>query len=238
MKKGNNRLFFNNIDSMSCQCITLSQFYNDDTLNIFSDASMMTDKSTNISYGCYGAVCVIKDTIIDMQYFVRSNTTVNECEISGIKLALAFADKYKYQFKFINIFSDSLISVKGLKEYIYNWKLDKKTNQLISSTGSVVANQNIFIEAYEMYVNLLFFNPNIRIWHQSGHIDDRTKSITSAAIKFGQFNKFNGSIDLNFIKYISNYNNFIDRTTREYLYKYDRSMCSSFPILFYPSRAY
>ena len=101
--------------------IRLSQFYNDDTLNIFSDASFIggfyDNRQTGKGKGCYCCIAVCKDQIIDQQIAISSHSTVPESELKGIRRALSFANQYKSQYKFINIFSDSLYSVNAINHY-------------------------------------------------------------------------------------------------------------------------
>lgn len=98
--------------------LELPQIYNKDTLNIFSDASMINSSEPKLGTGCYGAVAVCGDQIIDSFYRISSRSTNNSCEIKGLRAAILLANKWKGQFSFINIFSNSQISVFGLKDYI------------------------------------------------------------------------------------------------------------------------
>ena len=191
--------------------VELSQFYNDNTLNIFSDASI--DKNS----GCFGVVAVIGDNIIDTRYRLISDTTSNNSEIKGIRSAIDIALKYRDKFQYINIFSDSLISINGLREYIYSWKYNEKTGLLYNSTRKPVANQSIFIEAKSM-LNLLEESKSIiSIYHQSGHVSNNYNSILKAGDCFKKYNHINGKIDLNLIRYISVLNNYVDHTSRSIL---------------------
>ena len=224
-------------DSMcsGCQRIILSSVFNKETLNIFSDASIL--KTNDNTYGCFGAICVVEDEIIDYQYMVKEQTTVNECEILGILLSLNFANRYKGRFKFINIFSDSLLSVKGLTEYIYGWKYNNYC--LYNSNHEAVANQSMFIEAYELYQNLLLQSPNIKLFWQAAHMNiQSSKDLCTATNKFKQYNHYYGNVDLNFIRYISQYNNFVDNATRQYLKRYEQPIYTVNPIKFFPTHPY
>ena len=174
--------------------VQLSQFYNKNTLNIFSDASIHGKKGNQT--GCYAVVAVVKDDIIDSTYRLVSNTTSNNSEIKGVRGALNIALKYSNQFQFINIFSDSLVSINGLKSYIYNWKYNKLDNLL-----SV-------LEQSPCIINL---------WHQSGHINNDYSDIQKASESFKKNNNINGKIDFNFIRYISLWNNYVDQTSRSLL---------------------
>ena len=128
------------------------------------------------------------------------------------------AGKYKNSFKNINIFCDSQISIFGLRDYIYKWRFNPYTGLLYGSTGKPIVNQNIFIESYYLLSNLIAnTNSCIRLFHQSGHIDNRYDQIKEAALVFAKANNVRGSIDLNFIRYISTYNNYVDQTSRTLL---------------------
>lgn len=193
--------------------ILISQFCNDDTLNIFCDASIIGKPGNKT--GCYGVVGVVKDRIIDSTYRLVSYTTSNNSEIKGLRAALDMAHKYKDQFQFINIFSDSQVSVYGLKDYIYRWKL--KDGILYTTMNNPVASQEVFIEAHHMLVELEQAPAIINIFHQSGHIDNGYSSLHKAADNFKKFNNIKGKIDINFIRYISSWNNYVDNTSRSLL---------------------
>ena len=196
--------------------IELSQFYNINTLNIFCDASI-TGKIGHQT-GCYGVVGVVRDEIIDSFYRLSSNTTNNESELKGLRAAIVMASKYKDSFQYINIFCDSQISIFGLRDFIYKWRYNPYTGLLYGSTGKPVANQNIIIESHNLLLNTtLSSNALIRLFHQSGHIDNKYDQLRDAALVFGRSNNVRGNVDLNFIRYISTYNNYVDQTSRSLL---------------------
>ena len=101
---------------MANDYIKLYDFYNFDTLNIFCDASI-TGKYGNQT-GCYGVVAVYLDNIVDECYKLVSNTTSNQSELKGLRAAISMANKYKNNYKNINIFCDSQVSILGLRDYI------------------------------------------------------------------------------------------------------------------------
>lgn len=194
----------------------LPEFHNTYTLNIFSDASIIGRPGQY--HGCYGAVAVNQDNVIDTVYKLVSNTTNNNSEIKGIRAALSLAYKYKDQFKNINIFSDSQISVFGLKHYIYNWKYNPKTHQFFGSGKNPIANQNVFVECHNMMVELdKCPTCNIKIYHQAGHVGKLFDSLVNACQVFCSSNGIKGKVDLNFIRYISTYNTFVDNMSRSIL---------------------
>ena len=195
--------------------IKLTQFYNSDTINIFSDASII-GRSGNFT-GCYGAVAIIKDDIIDQKYRIVSSTTNNDSEIKGIRAALDIAMKYKDRYPYINIFSDSLISVNGIREYIHGWRINQRDGMLYGKSGKKVANQAIFIESYRILKELEYSPCIIGIYHQLGHMDNNYNSLLKSANSFRKFNNIKGNIDLNFMRYICTWNNYVDNTSRSML---------------------
>lgn len=195
--------------------IRLAQFTNNETLNIFSDASFI-DKfykdGTNKGKGCYCCIAVCGDQIIEQQVVISSHTTVPESELKGIRKALSFANQYKDQYRFINIFSDSLYSVNAINRY----------SRDCMKYSDDTANINLIIETYHLYKELLD-HPNclVTIYHQSGHIaTSKLNSVKEAGAKFMRFNNFRGQNDLNFIRYISTYNNMVDEISRVYLHQH------------------
>ena len=189
------RFFFEN-DSIS-----LSDFYNSDTLNIFCDASIIGN-SGNFT-GCYGIVAVCRDNVIDSLCRIVSNTTNNNSELKGLRAAISMANKWKYNFKYINIFCDSQISVFGLRDYIYKWKYNPNTESLYGTANTPIKNQEIFIECHYMLQDLLQIqNICIRLFHQSGHVGNNYNSLKEASRIFRYSNNIKGNIDLNFIRYI------------------------------------
>lgn len=206
----------------------LSQIYNNKTLNIFSDASMIKD------YGCYSVIAVCKDSIMDSYCHPVSNTTVNNSEIKGLRAALTLALRWQNAFDHINIFSDSLISVMGIREYIYGWRYNPKDQLLYTSTKKPASNQFIFIECHQMLMELSK-NPNciIRIFHQNGHINNSYGELLKAMNTFIKTNYIHGKVDLNLIRYISTYNNYVDNYSRTTLRNTDKTKLYVDPVEFY-----
>ena len=75
--------------------IPFEEIYNEYTLNIFSDASVSKD------LGCYGSVAVCRDSELERNIFTKAGTTVNECELLGVRLSLLMAHKYQNNFRVI-----------------------------------------------------------------------------------------------------------------------------------------
>ena len=205
--------------------ITLKEINNEHTLNIFTDASIRAIQNGYI--GCYGAIAVIGYTTIDESYVVTGYTTNNNSEIKAIREGILLALKHGAG-KTINIFSDSQICILGLRERILRWKLIG--NQFIGSMG-VISNQEIFMEIAQM---ILQYNLHINLFHQKGHIIFTAESLKQAQNVFRTSNGFRGVIDMNLIRYISNYNNYVDDETRKRLGRLMSCPCHD-PIRFIPT---
>lgn len=216
---------------MDSSVVSLNRLYNKQTLNIFCDASIINDNG--VFTGCYGVVGVVEDRIIDSMYKLASNTTNNNSEIKGIRGALSMANVWKDRYKYINIFSDSQISVFGLKKYIYKWRY--KDGTFYSNSGTPVANQYVFVEAHGQ-IEELVKHPNciFSLYHQAGHISNDYNSLKRAANVFARSNNIQGKIDINMIRYISTYNNYVDVTSRNLLRRSNRTVEYCDPIYFEP----
>lgn len=116
----------------------------------------INSSKSKLGIGCYGAVAVCGDQIIDSFYRISSRSTNNSCEIKGLRAAILLANKWKGQFSFINIFSDSQISVFGLKDYIYKWKYNPKDEKLYNSNEETTTRIEIRITEEIYTTNFIF----------------------------------------------------------------------------------
>ena len=207
---------------------TLDNFIRPDVINIFCDASI--HKYGFMYIGCSGAIVCNNGNIIDSEYRIATNTTSNNAEIKAIRLGVNLAIKWRNIFNsnnvpvIINLFSDSQISILGIRDRIYSWRC--KGNNLFGSGNSLIKNQSIFIEIINIIINS---NLIINFYHQKGHVNlYKLESIDKAIHVFTASNEVRDGVDVEFIKYISTMNNKVDRTSRKYLnqkninkYKYD-----------------
>lgn len=198
--------------------ISVKDFFNENTLNVFVDGSVL-HKDTGETIGAPGAIMVETDcngcTRVTQQqsYFVR-NSTNNDTEIRsiylGIGMILNWISAYGYIPKKINLFSDSQICVKGLTEWIYNWVKCTHNDTMYSSSGEPVANQEI-IKA--IVYTILRNELEISIWHQKGHVTSTSKSLTKAMSTFKTSNIVKDIVDQKLIIQISEFNNYVDEFT-------------------------
>ena len=193
----------------------LNNFIKPNVVNIFTDASITQLVNGNTA-GCYGAIVTNNGRIIDKEYKVCTDSTSNNSEIKAIRLGVNLAIKWRNSVNFpivINLFSDSQISVFGIREYIYGWKYNE--NSLISKANTPVKNQSIFLEIVNLIVNSGLY---INFFHQKGHVKlNNYGSINNAIQVFIGANGVRGKVETKFIKYISRMNNLVDDTSRKQL---------------------
>ena len=196
--------------------------FNSHTLNIFTDASIL-QKPDNSYDGCAGSIGVLcndkKDIFIDSRFVVKENTTNNELEISAIQLGIYYAIERKNidpKIDTINLFSDSKISIFGLREWIYSWIEHARNGILISSSGNPVKNQDIFIDCVDAIVRN---NLNITFYHINGHVKFNSgEELYKALQRYRKANDMMDSfIDLKLFKKICECNDIVDINSRDIL---------------------
>ena len=191
-----------------------SDIFTPDAINIFTDASILKINSVE-TIGCAGCVLVFGELIdknIQEYYQIIRNTTSNNSEIKAIRLGIQNVLKYKNQYNKIRLFSDSQISIFGIRDRIFNWKYINGT--YIGTEGTPIKNQNIFLE---IVYTILENNLNIEFYHQKGHVTYTPRSINDAMHVFIASNNIREYVDESFIKQISIFNNMVDNNSRNYL---------------------
>lgn len=211
-----------------------SDIFNPGTLNIFTDASIKTigASKNSESLGGPGAVCVYTHedggtSILDQSWYVERYATNNSAEIKAISLGISKAVQYSNRFNKINLFSDSMICVHGLREWMFNWvNCIGNDGNMYSSSGKPVANQSTFTSIVN---TILHYNLNISLYHQKGHVTTSNPSSVDNAIRvFKKTNKISSPIDYNLMKCLSDWNNYIDVRTGEILENINLSECDRF----------
>lgn len=200
--------------------IKFNDMFNKNTINIFTDASV----STIDKIQCSAPGCLVIETnnrqseIVDSEIHVVKNSTNNNGEIRAVLLGIEKALHYKYSNKAINLISDSLISIQGLKSWYKNWFKHSKNDVLYNSEGKKVSNQNVFKEI----INIISYEQlQINFVHCRGHINIKSnESINIAVRDFQRSNDIHDTIDIDLIEEIVKYNNIIDNETRKCLKRY------------------
>lgn len=205
----------------------IDNFVNPYTLNIFCDAS------TFGTYACYGAVAVNGNTIIDEIYRVQSNSTCNNAEVRAIKAGISLALRYQKNFQCINIFSDNENAILCIRERVMNWRV--VGNTLIGSSNNPIVAQNLYIE---MVLTINEAGLSVNFWHQKGHVNSGAKSLSNALYIFKTNNGpivAQQDIEIGFIKYISYFNNLVDKKSRDLLHNQELADQIINPLVFYPN---
>lgn len=199
--------------------IPYGYFVNENTVNIFTDASI-----TKISIG--GEDTYIGSPGADAYYMgericslrnIIPLCTNNESEIVAIRMGLDIAAKMNPNLK-INLFSDSKLSVYGVREWIYNW-IRNESDGIIYGTGGPVKNQQHFLLAV---YSILQMNKPINLYHIRGHRNpakyrDRKVFVES----FRRENKISNILDEQLVDFFLSANAYVDKTTRDLLKQYN-----------------
>lgn len=182
---------------------------NPETLNIFTDASLKGSPTDNVV--CSGAIAVTSySEVIDSEYLLLTNVSNNFGELSAIKLAVNVAYRHQ-EYSTINIISDSLISVKGLVDWIKIWIVNRKGEVLYSASHKPVINQDIYLQIINSLIDLPI--NEINICHTLGHM--RACNLEDQGRIIDTFKKFNNKvIGREEAAYLATYNNLVDKETR------------------------
>lgn len=203
------------------------------TVNIFCDCST-NSKFEAITNTCYGAVAFNQNTILETEYRILTDKTSNYGELKAINLGIRMANfiRKNYSFNHFNIFSDSHVSVFGMRDFCKKWVMSD--NGLYKqSTHQLIASQNVYIDSLNIVVDN---DLPISIWHQKGHVNiNDPNSLQLAKEMFIQSNISSADIDDDFIRYISIGNGYVDDNSRKFLKStFDKTKQYIEPIYFVP----
>lgn len=209
--------------------IPYQYFVNDETFNIFTDASIIHRKikyaGTDYLYyfGSPGAEVYLGNKIISTHYNILPNCTNNQSEITAIKYGIDIGCQLTnlYGIKNINIFSDSKICIYGIREWIFNWIKNMNNGVLYNTSGTMVSNQLQFISIIK---SILYYNKSIRFYHIRGHFNsDKFSEKKKFNESFMKENHINMHLDERLIDFFIKANNSVDTTTRNELKKLQES---------------
>ena len=182
-------------------------------LKICCDASQKTIAGR--IFTCSGAISInSKQT----KYEILSDSTNNRGELMAVYLAcrLAYEESQCQKYDRINVYSDSQFVIYGLTRWMPAWIKSMETNIhhiMMGSSGGAVANQNMFL----MILTYLWLNRlTIHFYNQKGHVNiNKRESLEDANKQFYMANGFYLKPDE--LIELSNFNNFIDKATRDLL---------------------
>lgn len=193
-------------------------------VNIFCDASIDTDKKIACG-GCYIVLQENDASCSPLRYkmYLQHNATNNSAEILAIWAGVIEAVKIREQFPnaIFRLFSDSKISLYGLRDWMKNWIKNsqrRETDMLINSSGQEVANQQRFIDIFNIIVET---GLKIELYHQRGHVGESGGvDLNRARVQFIRANKVSPeNLGLN-IQFLSQCNSYIDNMTRSAIRQY------------------
>lgn len=194
-------------------------------INLFCDASI----DTNLNIACAGCFIVYQDingpNPIGIKKLIQKNATNNSSEILAIWIGITEALKLRqvHPNAVFRLFSDSKISLYGLRDWMKNWigfSQDAGSNELISTSGKPVANQQRFIDIFNLIVEN---NLKIEFYHQRGHVGEGRVSMEKARVSFIKANKVSPEATGLGIEYLSECNRVVDNSTRDSLYRFIRN---------------
>lgn len=195
-------------------------------VDIFCDASIDTQKKIACG-GCYIILQGSNNSSIHSplyyKMYLQHHATNNSAEILAIWAGVteALTIRQNYPDAIFRLFSDSKISLYGLRDWMKNWIKNSQrrgTDVLINSSGQEVSNQQCFIDIFNLIVET---GLKIEFYHQRGHVGESGGvNLERARVQFIKANKVspeNLGLD---IEFLSQCNAFIDGSTRSALYQY------------------
>lgn len=192
------------------ESIRLEQFYNDETLNLFCDGSYMQKQNL----GGYAVVGVCKDTILDVSMKASYGNSSGYMEIKGLRLATSMAN-YFNQFPYVNIFCDNVYAIDAISKYIYTWYYDKNKESFMTSAKQAAKYQELIYETTILFQNMCSKKESVQLIYYPAHVGNGYKELCTAAEDFRRLNKTYCKIDLNFIRYICSWSNFVDNAAKQ-----------------------
>ena len=98
-----------------------NNIFNDQSISIFTDASFRAyNKYSGVGTVCSGACVYNNDILIDQQFYIQKNKTVQQGELYAILMGVSMAYKYR-NFGTIRLFSDSQTSIFAIRDRIFKW---------------------------------------------------------------------------------------------------------------------
>lgn len=208
--------------------------------DLFCDASV----GPNLKGTCAGCLVIRRPCTLDkvkdfpdhmFHYCIIPGGTNNAGESTAVAMATSIAiDLYNFMsvyncFIVFNIFSDSLITINAVRDWMPGWikNMDKNGN-LRNSTGIVAANQEKFKFIYNTILANASGQFHINYIHQKGHIVTNTDRMLEV------FARTNPGIDFRCIG-LSTFqmcrcNDFVDNETRCIINQYLNTPKSHLPI--------
>ena len=192
--------------------------FNDQSISIFTDASFKAfGKYNGLGTVCSGACVYNNDVLIDQQYFIDTNKTVQQGELYAILMGISMMYKYR-NFKNIRLFSDSQTSIFAIRDRIFKWLTLQKKYGGVLDDGGEIKNVDYIMNIIH---NIITNNVPVELYHVKGHVNiNSDSSLINAINVFRSSNGININIDYDLIKQIALCNDQVDRFTK-FMLNYD-----------------
>lgn len=215
------------------------------TLDIFTDASLMGKIDTRRgNRSCAGAIAIGPDGGKLLELHQRmEGTNTNEAEMTGIALALDIVKKYQHEYQEFNIYSDSLLSIRTFREWIFEWVEEMKAvdatedtdyehrapsvNRALEARGSqgLMAfkesrqNSHLILSIVDFIVKEIDPTVKINFIHCNSHINEKNENQMRKAFYnlYGNYKTIRSGGQKRLkarVPYVQQWNDYIDRSTR------------------------
>lgn len=181
------------------------------SINLFTDASVVRLRDYN-EVASAGYAITMGEQLLESGYRIIDNASNNYGELYAIYLGINNLQKYIPYKLPMNLYSDSLASIKGLKEFVFRWIQDGNYN-LINSSGCEVVDQELYINIINQIVKS---NLKLQMYHVLGHMDPSYDDQLNRAWK--HFEEENGIVlTEDMMRNLCYYNSYVDNMSREKL---------------------
>lgn len=191
-------------------------FFYKNAINIFTDASVC--KVNNKWVSCSGFIAVYNGRVINQDYKIFYDATNGYGELYAIKLGVEYAISVgKETDLFLNIISDSLISINNIRKWIFEWKYSEEHPYLLKTKqGTIVSNQDLVLNIVGM---IIYSGIHMNFYHILGHKNSASISdLVKVQEAFKKHNEIDIRIPDEIYQEMMSYNSMIDRYSRNHLY--------------------
>lgn len=180
-------------------------------INCFTDASCVN--RNGVVSSCAGYVLTYQDKVIEHDERVLYNTSNNYGECYAVMMGVQALLRYAHYDTFLNLFSDSKITIEGLRTWCTSWVKAKRDGVFYSSSGKPVANQEIF----KYIIGTIAINGiHMQLFHVLGH--KSPSSLSNIKDQKHNFNLMNNTLICDEIaRELCYYNGLVDNNTRDAL---------------------
>lgn len=199
---------------------TKEEFFNDETICIFTDASSQIpdfSKGINAPYTA-PAYCVYHNNMcIEQGATILLNTTSQQGELYALLLGVQASVKYKgYRIK---IFGDNQNAIIGIREWLYRWVIDNNNYKNVLGPNGRIKNQDYYMD---IIYTILGNQIPLELYHVKGHVNIKDiPALEHAKEMFVRSNPFIGDDITNELAYfIAMGNNTVDNYSTTFAKSY------------------